>query len=200
MVPLPVKLPKLQPVVTLFPKPKQPLELYICQPTPFVQDNLEQMLPDWTLPTAWVVIILQKAQCCLHDDCEGVEQEKQRLRERFMRFGVEVIFDLKQQGHLADLMDPRNGQPLLSHPGVVSHDDVTVISTLLGLETTAGDCPRIYHPQWGDAVYPSIILSSGTPQHIQVTIEQVAMRNQWQIVKPASNHTECYPSHNEEIN
>ncbi len=194
-----IQLPTIQPVLTLIPKPKQPLELYICQPTPFVQDNLEQMLPDWTLPSAWVVIVLQKAQYSLYSCSHQVEQEKQRLRERFMRFGVDIIFDLKEQGYLADLIDPRNGKPLLSHPGVMSHDDVKVVSRLLGFNTEHGNCPCIYHPQWGDAVYPSIILSSGSPQTIQTTVESVAARYHWEIVNQVSSESECYPDQSEAI-
>lgn len=176
-----VQLPKITPVLTLLPEPKSPLEVYICEPTPFVQDNLEKMLPDWTLPRAWVVIILQKARFPLLTCSHIVEQEKQRLRERFMRFGVEVAFDIKEQGELADLIDPRSGQPLLSHPGVLCHDDVKVVSTLLGFHTAPGDCMRLFHPQWGNAVYPSIILSSATPKTTATLIKTAAQRFQWQI-------------------
>ncbi|MFB6277362.1 MAG: methylmalonic aciduria and homocystinuria type D protein [Halothece sp.] len=176
-----VQLPKISPVLTLFPEAKSPLEVYICEPTPFVQDNLQNMLPDWTLPTAWVVIILQKAQFSLCDRSNIVEQEKQRLRERFMRFGVEVTFDLKEQGLLADLIDPRSGQPLFSHPGILHHDDVKVVSTLLGFQKGTGNCPCIFHPQWRDAVYPSVILSSAHPQKITEVITRVANRFHWQI-------------------
>jgi hypothetical protein len=176
-----VQLPKISPVLTLFTEPEAPLEVYICRPTPFVQDNLEKMLPDWTLPTAWVVIILQKAQFGLCTRSPIVEREKQRLRERFMRFGVEIAFDLKEQGNLADLIDPRSGQPLLSHPGVLNHDDVKVVSTLLGFHTAAGNCTRIFHPQWGDAVYPSVMLSSADPKQIKAVIETAASRFGWRI-------------------
>ncbi|AFZ42817.1 hypothetical protein PCC7418_0589 [Halothece sp. PCC 7418] len=176
-----VQLPKISPVLTLFAAPELPLEVYICQPTPFVQDNLEKMLPDWTLPTAWVVIILQKARFSLSTRSNIVEQEKQRLRERFMRFGVEVAFDLKEQGDLADLIDPRNGQPLLSHPGVLNHDDVKVVSTLLGFPTALGDCTCMIHPHWGDAVYPSVMLSSADPKKIKSVLETSAERFQWQV-------------------
>lgn len=174
-----VQLPTISPVLTLFPASEAPLEIYICQPTPFVQDNLGKMLPDWTLPSAWVVIILQKAQFSLSVRSNIVEQEKQRLRERFMRFGVEVAFDLKEQGHLADLIDPRSGQPLLSHPGVLCHDDVKVVSALLGFHTAAGNCTRIFHPQWGDAVYPSVMLSSADPKTIMAVVNTAADRFQW---------------------
>jgi len=176
-----VKLPKFSPILTLFPEPKAPLAVYICQPTPFVQDNLEKMLPDWTLPTAWVIIILQKAQFSLSTRSNIVEQEKQRLRERFMRFGFEVAFALKEQGNLADLIDPRSGQPILSHPGVLCHDDVKVVSALLGFETCSGECTCICHPDWGDAVYPSVMLSSADPKTIKTVIENVTSRFQWQI-------------------
>ncbi len=183
-----IQLPKISPVLTLFAAPEAALEVYICQPTPFVQDNLEKMLPDWTLPTAWVIIILQKAQFSLCARSNIVEQEKQRLRERFMRFGVEVAFDLKEQGTLADLIDPRSGQPLLSHPGVLNHDDVKVVSTLLGFHTDPGDCTCIIHPQWGDAVYPSVMLSSADPKKVKAVLEAAASRFRWQVShSPESN-------------
>ena len=176
-----VQLPKIAPVLTLFPEKNSPLEVYICEPTPFVQENLETMLPDWTLPTAWVVIILQKARFPLLTCSHIVEQEKQRLRERFMRFGVEVAFKIKEQGELADLIDPRTGQPLFSHPGTLCHDDVKVISTLLGFRTAAGDCTKLFHPQWKNAVYPSIILSSAAPEITASSLQIAAQRLQWEF-------------------
>jgi len=179
-----VQLPKISPTLTLFAEAKSPLEVYICEPTPFVQDNLEKMLPDWTQPTAWVVIILQKAKFSLCTRSNIVEQEKQRLRERFMHFGVEVAFDLKKQGGLADLIDPRSGQPLLSHPGVLNHDDVTVVSSLLGFPRGTGNCPCIFHPQWRDAVYPSVILSSADPKAITDVIVRVTTQFHWTIGLP----------------
>lgn len=178
-----VQLPKISPVITLLPEPETPLEVYICRPTPFVQDNLERMLPDWTVPTAWVVIFLQKAQFSLCSRSNIVEQEKQRLRERFMRFGFEVAFDLKEQGLLADLIDPRSGQPILSHPGVLCHDDVKVVSTLLGFQTVSGSCACLSHAVWGDAVYPSVMLASADPKKIKRMIETATSRFQWQIVE-----------------
>ena len=176
-----VQLPKIAPVFTLLAASKVPVEVYIAQPTPFVKENLEKMLPDWTLPQAWVVIVLQKAQFPLSTRSNIVEQEKQRLREQFMRFGVEVAFDLKEKGELADLIDPRSGQPLLSHPGVLNHDDVKVVSTLLGLKTTPGDCTCMIHPQWGKAVYPSVMLSSANPETIKAVIKTATSRFHWQI-------------------
>lgn len=176
-----VQLPKIAPILTLYPEKKSPLEVYICEPTPFVQDNLEKMLPDWTLPRAWVVIILQKARFPLLTCSHIVEQEKQRLRERFMRFGVEVACDIKDKGELADLIDPRNGQPLFSHPGGLCHDDVKVVSTLLGFNTAPGDCMRLFHPQWGNAVYPSIILSSADPDTTAMFLKTAAQRFHWKI-------------------
>ncbi|HEY9829778.1 MAG TPA: methylmalonic aciduria and homocystinuria type D protein, partial [Stenomitos sp.] len=85
----------------------------IHRPSSFVVQNLERVLPDWNLPVLWVVIVLQQAQYELVEITPEIEQEKERLREKFLRFGFEVAFSLRDRSFLSNLIDPRTGYPLL---------------------------------------------------------------------------------------
>jgi hypothetical protein len=95
----------------------------VHRPSPFIAQNLGRVLPDWNLPVLWVVIVLQRSRYELVESTPQVEREKERLREKFMRFGFDVAFHLRDRGFLSNLIDPRTGYPLLSRPGEIPHDD-----------------------------------------------------------------------------
>lgn len=155
----------------------QSVEISIHQPSSFISQNLERVLPDWTLPVAWVVVVLQQSRYELVETTPHVEREKDRLREKFMRFGFEVAFKLRDRGFLTDLIDPRNGYPLLSRPGEIPHDDTAVVRALLGYPVINNNCHVLEHPRWGTAVYPSIMISSASPTIIKTILKSVASQH-----------------------
>lgn len=157
----------------------QEVQISIHQPTSFITKNLERVLPDWTLPVAWVVIVLQQSRFPLAETVTHVEREKDRLRERFMRFGGAVVSQLRDQGFLADLIDPRDGYPWLSRRGEIPHDDTAVVTALLNFPVTTGECYTITHPSWGSAVYPSVLMSSASPQLIKPVLKNQAIHQGW---------------------
>ena len=86
----------------------QAVQISIHAPSQYICANCEQILPDWKQQSLfWVVIVLQRSQYNLVERTEEIEIEKQRLREKFMRFGCDVAFNLRDGGYLTDLIDPR---------------------------------------------------------------------------------------------
>lgn len=161
----------------------QEVQISIHQPSSFIYKNLERVLPDWTLPVAWVVIVLQQSRFPLGEIATHVDSEKDRLRERFMRFGGAVVSQLRDQGFFADLIDPRDGYPWLSRRGEIPHDDTAVVTALLNFPVTTGDCYTITHPSWGSAVYPSILMSSASPQFIKPVLKNQVTHQGWKEPK-----------------
>lgn len=159
------------------------VQISVHRPSLFICRNLERVIPDWNLPVLWVVVVLQQSRYELVESTVPVEREKERLREKFMRFGFDVAFNLRDRGFLSDLIDPRNGYPLLSHPGEISHDDTAVVKALLGLPVTMGKCSVLTHPDWGSAVYPSILMASASPRIIKSVLKSVAILHGWKPTK-----------------
>lgn len=164
---------------------QQAVQIYIRRPSPYMNKNLVRVLPEWKLPTAWVVIVLQRSRVDLTENSPPVAQEKDRLREQFISFGFKGVLKLRDRGFKAELFDPKSGYPLLSSRGDKSHDDVAAVSTLLGFPITVGNCSYITHPQWGTAVYPGILMASGTPDAIATALRQVALCQGWQARQKA---------------
>ncbi|NES80189.1 MAG: methylmalonic aciduria and homocystinuria type D protein [Moorea sp. SIO2B7] len=151
------------------------IDISIHAPTSFVTNNQKLILPDWDLPVAAVVIVLQQARFSLTNTKDCVNQEKDRLRDKFIHFGLDVVSALSDRGFLSDLIEPRTGYPLLSHPGEIAHDDVAVVKALLGFPVMIGNCSAIIHPSWGSAVYPSILISSALPLDLKPVLEKVVI-------------------------
>jgi hypothetical protein len=155
----------------------------VHRPSPFIVQNLERVLPDWNVPVLWVAIILQQSRYELVEYTPEVEREKERLREKFMRFGFDVAFNLRDRGFLSNLIDPRTGYPLLSRPGEIPHDDTAVVKALLGFPIIRNRCRVLEHPLWGKAVYPSTLLTSAPPKVIKSVLKSVAPLHGWKKTK-----------------
>jgi hypothetical protein len=155
----------------------------VHRPSPFIVQNLERVLPDWNVPVLWVAIILQQSRYELVECTPEVEREKERLREKFMRFGFDVAFNLRDRGFLSNLIDPRTGYPLLSRPGEIPHDDTAVVKALLGFPIIRNRCRVLEHPLWGKAVYPSTLLMSAPPKVIKSVLKSVAPLHGWKKLK-----------------
>ncbi len=158
----------------------QAVQISIHSPSPFICANRKRILPDWKKqPFLWVVVVLQQSQCQLLESTAEVEAEKQRLREKFMRFGCDVAFNLRDRGYLTDLIDPRTGYPLLSRPGEIPHDDTAVVKALLNYPLIYNNCRVLVHPQWGMAVYPSVLISVASPPMIELVLKSIASLHGW---------------------
>ena len=141
-------------------------------PSPFIRRYADQLLPDWSCPIASVLIVLQQADCGLMERSPLTEMQKHLLRDRFLQIGSAIAAELQNQGHHADLFDPKTGLPRLSQAGR-SMDDVAVVRACLGYGTMKIDgCDILLHPDWGTAVYPAVLVSSAVP----TVVERVARR------------------------
>lgn len=174
--------------LTLVTETGQAVQMSVHPPSPFIANNLERVLPDWNLPVLWVIIVLQQSRYELVETSLQVEQEKERLREKFMRFGFDVAFTLRDRNYPSNLIDPRTGYPLLSRPGEIPHDDTAVVKALLDLPLIRNRCRVLEHPQWGKAVYPSTLLTSAPPKIIKPVLKNIAVLHGWKAPKtPISN-------------
>ena len=103
---------------------------------------------------------------------EDVEDEKDRLLERFMDFGAEVCKRLAAAGFWADYIDPCSGLPMVHKQTGSPYGEVEALCTLLGYQTAnAGCCKVILHPRWGSAVYPSSIFAKAPAEAVQQAVQ-----------------------------
>lgn len=176
----PVYISKQRSPLNLVGKTGRAIQISIHSPSQYICANCERILPDWKQqPFLWVVIVLQQAQYPLEECTALIEIEKERLREKFMRFGCDLAFNLRDRGYITDLIDPRTGYPLLSHPGTVPHDDTAVVKALLNYPVIHNKCSVLVHPDWGTAVYPSILLSASPPSIIEEVTKCIAPMHGW---------------------
>jgi Methylmalonic aciduria and homocystinuria type D protein len=158
----------------------QAVQISIHSPSQYICANRERILPDWNNRLSfWVAIVLQQSQYKLEKRTPEVEAEKERLRETFMRFGCDVAFNLRDRSYFTDLIDPRTGYPLLSRPGRSPHDDTAVVRALLHYPVIQNKCRVLIHPQWGTAVYPSVLISEAPPIIIEWAIRSIAPLHSW---------------------
>ncbi|MBR8833702.1 MAG: methylmalonic aciduria and homocystinuria type D protein [Stigonema ocellatum SAG 48.90 = DSM 106950] len=158
----------------------QAVQISIHPPSEYICANRQRILPDWKKqPSLWVVIVLQQSRFELVEMTPEIEAEKERLREKFMRFGCDAAFNLRDRGYITDLIDPRTGYPLLSRPGTVPHDDTAVVKALLQYPVIRNNCRVLVHPDWGMAVYPSILISVAPPIIIELVTTSIAPLHGW---------------------
>jgi hypothetical protein len=177
--------------INLVGKMGQAVQISIHSPSQYICANREQIFPDWkNQRSLWVVIVLQQSQYELVESTPEVEIEKQRLREKFMRFGCDVAFNLRDcaprtakgdYSYLTDVIDPRTGYPLLSRPGKIMHDDTAVVKALLSYPVIKNKCRVLVHPDWGTAVYPGILISQAPPFFIEWVIRSIAPLHDWKM-------------------
>jgi hypothetical protein len=147
------------------------MQYSVHPPSAFICQHSEKLLPDWSDPIRSIVVVLQPADRELTECCPETDHQKQILRSQFLSFGLKVTEILRQQGHFADLFDPKTGLPILSESGSLRLDDVAVVRSTLGYATKAiGNCFTLIHPHWGSAVYPSILMSSASREFVELTV------------------------------
>lgn len=167
--------------ISLVGKPGQAVQISIHPPSQYICANRDRIFPDWQQqPLFWVVIVLQRSQYPLVKITPETETEKEHLRAKFMRFGCDLAFNLRDRGYCADLIDPRTGYPLFSRPGEIPHNDTAVVKALLQYPVLKNKCCVLVHPTWGTAVYPSIFISTAPPIILELAIKSVALMHGWQ--------------------
>lgn len=162
----------------------QAIQVSIHSPSNYICANRERIFPDWkNQPSMWVVIVLFRARYELLRTSTAIEAEKQVLREKFMRLGFDVAFNLRDKGYQSDIIDPRTGYPLLSHPGEIPHDDTATVKALLNYPIVRNKCRVLVHPNWGTAVYPGVLISEAPPIVIEWMFKTIAKVHGWREEK-----------------
>ncbi len=169
--------------MNLVGKTGQAIEISIHFPTEYICANRERILPGWKNKSfLWVAIVLQQSRYELVECTVEAEAEKEHLREQFMRFGFDIAFNLHSYNYFTDLIDPRTGYPLLSSQGKIPHDDAAVVKALLDYPIIKNKCCVLVHPDWGAAVYPSILISEAPPIMMEWVINRIAPLHGWKKV------------------
>lgn len=141
------------------------IEVYITFPHQFLVTHQQKLLPDWNLPVASLILLLQQSTISLHECNEATRLEKQRCRERFIEWGTNQVATLGKQGYRGELFDPRTGYPWFGQPGSLSFDDNAVVSTLLHFPLQYyQNCSLLRHPLWKNNLYPATIVTSAPPE------------------------------------
>ena len=147
------------------------MQIYIAPPSQFIRDRQKQLLPTWNIPVAHIILVLQHSSWSWEQSDDKITRVKDLLRENLFRFGGKLIFDLWKQGYLSDLFDPRTGYPLIGTAGEITLDDTAVTRALLGFEVTEyRGCWLLNHPEWGNAVYPSTIVTTAPLKSIEFSV------------------------------
>jgi Methylmalonic aciduria and homocystinuria type D protein len=171
----------------IFPTPTgRSVQVCLARPHQFMIDNQQQLLPDWDTPVTYIIILLQQSRFSLKELSSDVAQEKDNLRTKFIRFGCDLIFSLKDHNYPSDLFDPRTGYPLLTRQGKITLDDNAVVETALGYPLTSyHNCSLLTHPIWENAVYPSTVVTSAPLEILTPIIDRVVGLQGW---KKCSNN------------
>lgn len=141
------------------------MQCSVHQPSRYICQHGQRLLPDWSAPVRSVLVVLQHAGCELLERTATSETQKVQLRQQFLAVGAAIAQRLHQLGYCADLFDPRTGYPLQSQPGSLGLDDVAVARACLGYPVIhSHGCSILLHPTWNSAVYPSVLLSSAEPE------------------------------------
>ena len=158
------------------------VEIWITPPSEYVREHQQQLLPGWKDEISYLVSVLQESHLSFKNSAPEVTAEKELLRTRFLRFGSQLIFALRDCQVESDLFDPRTGFSFLAnskHP----LDDNAVVRTLLNYPLVPyHQCSLIIHPAWGDRVYPSTIATSADLSAIESCIKSACTTQNWQIL------------------
>lgn len=165
------------------------LQYSVHPPTEFIRTHLDRLLPSWSLPVLSVIVVLQLCQFAFLEQTVDTEISKNQLRQQFIEFGTQIVFQLRTMGHLADIFDPCTGYSITSPPGQLRLNDVKVVRATLGYSIDySSSCAMIVHPTWGRAVYPATLVSSAQPSVVEEVIATVVTSNTYYYLTPNSIH------------
>lgn len=156
------------------------MEIYIKPPTKFILSNWQQLLPQWTTIPQTVILILLPAKYCLDDSTILIESEKNRLLTEFFNLARSIQDLCNQQQILSEIISPKDGFPFNSTKGNFTFDLVAIIHESLGFkfQKTSHGCKIVHHPNWGQAMYPGMMVSLGSRE----TISQILANFSGQLI------------------
>ncbi|GLC38013.1 hypothetical protein PLESTB_000446100 [Pleodorina starrii] len=148
------------------------MEYSIHNVPPAMKREILTVFPKSNLDKLLVVPTCQHATLDLVKTGENVENEKDRLLERFMAWAKTVCDQLTTAGHWADYIDPCSGLPMIHTDLNMVYPEVPALSILMGYQTAnAGCCKVLLHPVWGSAVYPASLFTEAPQEALLAAIE-----------------------------
>ncbi|MEB3359804.1 MAG: methylmalonic aciduria and homocystinuria type D protein [Synechococcales bacterium] len=152
------------------------IQYAVHAPNAYICDHHQQLLPEWSRPARSLLVVLQRCPMSPTPPSQAVEASKNLLRDRFLALAETIAQPLMSQGHLVTYFDPKTGLPANSPVGSMAIDDVAVARSLLGYERICNNqCWCLVHPIWGQAVYPSTLVSSASHHHLLEVVQQVLL-------------------------
>ncbi len=150
------------------------LQYSVHCPSTYIDVHRHQLLPAWLLPVQSVLVVLQHCPVRLAQVTPETERQKRCLREQFLRLAKPILRELQHRGFEVDIFDPKTGKPMRSPSGTLTLDDVAVVQSLLGYPCVPhGECHVLMHPQWGSAVFPSVLVTTAAPTELEAVVQTV---------------------------
>ena len=155
------------------------IELYIKQLNQQIPDYIitqqKNLIPDWQEAIQTLVFLFFQSRCPLDgSDLKAEKQEKDRLMKEFYQWGKKFYSLCQAQKIVAEIICPKDGIPLYSSTGSdIFHLSPLVTRHLSGF-TQKDDVCSLIHPQWGQAVYPCLLISRAD----LVTITSLTMNSE----------------------
>jgi hypothetical protein len=139
----------------------------------YIIKHHRELLPDWEEIPKTIVFVFFKSQYLLDGNNLLRENlEKDRLLLEFNQLGKEFYHLSKKERILSEIICPRSGYPQYSNKGnQIFSIQQLVKKHLPSFTVKSGQCSLI-HPVWGQAIYPSIMLSLAPPTKIKLMIQQ----------------------------
>eukprot|EP00232_Nephroselmis_pyriformis_P012742 CAMPEP_0182899376 /NCGR_PEP_ID=MMETSP0034_2-20130328/28042_1 /TAXON_ID=156128 /ORGANISM="Nephroselmis pyriformis, Strain CCMP717" /LENGTH=170 /DNA_ID=CAMNT_0025033403 /DNA_START=29 /DNA_END=541 /DNA_ORIENTATION=+ len=137
-------------------------------------DEMKTMFKGDDLTGMLIVPTCQKSALDVVRVGDEIEEEKDRLLERFVEWAKGVTDKLIEQGHWADYIDPCSGLAMVNRENRSVYGEVNALEVLLGYKTSnAGCCKVVLHPQWGSSVYPATMFTKAPLADLQAAIKAV---------------------------
>ncbi|GFE72228.1 hypothetical protein [Chroococcus sp. FPU101] len=148
---------------------ENPVEIYLKSPTPFMMNNWDRLLPDWSVSPQTIVLVLLNSHFPLDGEGKFIEQEKDRLFKEFIALGEYFYLVSQQQGFCTEIISPKDGTPQYSTKGDLIFDLVAIVHYSLEFNyfNTLKGCQLLKHPVWQTAIYPGLFLSEATVLEVQ---------------------------------
>lgn len=144
------------------------VEVYLTEVDSYLQNNLD-------INADLMIVVLYQAaiELTTTNDQEKVNQEKEKLRNYFLKFCQQVK---AQKRVIIEIIDPATGYPLDSSANNYCENIniPRVISRLANNCYEYNECCQGKHRDWGQAVYPGLmLLYSTTPEQIIPILNQL---------------------------
>ncbi len=136
------------------------------------RDEVAAVFPRAELAGILVMPTCQRATVDLVRVGDEIEQEKDRLLERFLAFARAATDHLAAAGHWAEFIDPCSGLPMRDRSAAAGvYDEVGGLAALRGFATAnAGCCKVVLHPRWGAAVYPATLFARAPAEAVVAAV------------------------------